>query len=156
MEDLTSAVFFDKRILSFIESIVYGYHRQHSVISGTEGKILARKADILALNEDLDRDLVETIRKAQAVSSVGDVLFFLLRAREMNILSDAREGIDVAIQDGRVLSKGDLKTLLVESADMPISWAVASMGEENKTRLTGKTKLSGGIDMNKLRNLRDI
>jgi hypothetical protein len=151
MADLSKDTFFDKRLVSFIQGILF-FHSM-TAISGAERIFMEKAADLRQLDKDLEVPLVNLLRDMQNYAPLQEVLFFLLAARELGQTQGAYEALEAVMSEGRVVSGEDLDEILAQSAEMPMAWAVALLGKE-ESRNTPPRVSTSSIDLNKLRNFR--
>lgn len=153
MDDLSSSPFFDNQILNLLSSIINNYGLPKAVITGAEKKMVERADEIRELDAELDRSLRSVITNCSSHVSVVNALFFLLTARRMDMLGDAREALEAAVTEGRHMDRSGLQRLLREAKDMPMSWAVLALGDEGEDRNKRRASIHNpGINVAKMRD----
>lgn len=153
MEDLNKSTFFDKRITDFVRKLLYNPYKA-TPISNFEIQLQERIEELISLNSYLKGDLVNLLEQSKNYIPMTDSLFFLLHAQKIGEIDEAKEALTVATYEKKSLDRESLKTLLKESKQTPMSWAVSLIGENEDERYQEQPKTKSGIDLSRLRDFK--
>lgn len=153
MGDLDNSPLFDRRQIDFIGALLRGSPR--NPINGPEQKFLENAVILREINDHMEGQLVANLTRYQTYVAVQVAVQFLIKARNLGMLEEAVQVLEVTNHD-RV--GGDLKhlmTILRKSKEMPTQWASPLYGEDvgdrhDKSRYENKS----GLNLEAMRNFK--
>lgn len=154
MDNLNNSTFFDDRLIQYIQKLLVSAQKI-TPINNNETMLMNRRDELRELNSDLNGELIRNLTEVKSYLKVNDVTLFLLEARRMGMISEALEALDYIVREERMLNYNQLKELLDNAYDVPLSWGIVLLGEDIDDRYEKKqTTVKSGLDMDRLRNFK--
>lgn len=132
MDSLNNSTFFDGRTIEFLRRLFSS--GKITPLSANEQKLIDRRVELEEINDSLNGQLIRKLTEYKNYVPVIDSLFFLLDAKERDVLELADAVLQMAVREERVLTKPELEESLDEIESMPADWIVNLIGKGDGDR----------------------
>ena len=99
-----------------------------SIVTEKERLLVENKTLLRNINNTLEPSLYRLILETETYIYPSDLALFFITASKENLMNEAAEILDSAVQDRRLMSLNDLLSALAATANMPGTWAAAMYG----------------------------
>lgn len=132
MDDLNASTFFDGRTITFLSNLLR--NPGVSCLSASEKAFLARRDELISLNEALGGQLISKLSSYKNFTPVIDATNFLLLGQQQDILASTDSILESAVREQTVLTAKELAESLEQLEDMPVGWIVNLLGIAGESR----------------------
>ena len=132
MDDLNASTFFDGRTITFLSNLLR--NPGVSCLSASEKAFLARRDELISLNEALGGQLISKLSSYKNFTPVIDATNFLLLGQQQDILDSTDSILESAVREQTVLTAKELAESLEQLEDMPVGWIVNLLGIAGESR----------------------
>lgn len=132
MDDLNASTFFDGRTITFLSNLLR--NPGVSCLSASEKTFLARRDELISLNEALGGQLISKLSSYKNFTPVIDATNFLLLGQQQDILASTDSILESAVREQTVLTAKELAESLEQLEDMPVGWIVNLLGIAGESR----------------------
>lgn len=132
MDDLNASTFFDGRTITFLSNLLR--NPNVSCLSAFEKGFLARRDELISLNDALGGQLISKLSSYKNFTPVIDATNFLLLGHQQNILKSTDSILETAVNEQTVLTAKELAESLEQIEDMPVGWVVNLLGVGGESR----------------------
>jgi hypothetical protein len=119
----------EKRINKYLEDLIK--NKKRTPITQSEVFLSSNSDRIQALDMDISGKLIEILNHTSGLVRTVDATSFLLASTTVGKLDEAYETLEVIAARRLTVSGKDLRQILKDSDDMPLSWAVTLLGSED-------------------------